>query len=162
MTIDKALLLRDDVDRLYLSRKKRGRGLACIQDSIDASIQRLEDNIKKQPNNTSINRTRITRKQKWEEKQLCGYFKRQTSEISHEKTWTWLRKGNLKKESLLMAAKNNAIRTNYVKARRDKTQQNSRCRLCSERDETINHVISEFSAKLVVVGCLGFMAYQPL
>ena len=46
----------------------------------------------------SINRTKITRKQKWEEKQLYGYFKRQTSEISHEKTWTWLRKENLKRE----------------------------------------------------------------
>ena len=27
----------------------------------------------------------------------------------------------------------------------DKTQQNSRCRLCSDRDETINHIISECS-----------------
>ena len=36
--------------------------------------------------NTNINRTKITRKQKWEEKQLYRHFKRQTSEISHEKT----------------------------------------------------------------------------
>ena len=35
------------------------------------------------------------------------------------------------KKSLLMAAQNNAIRTNYVQARIDKTQQNSRCRLRS-------------------------------
>ena len=27
----------------------------------------------------------------------------------------------------------------------DKTQQNSKCRLCGDRDETINHVISECS-----------------
>ena len=27
----------------------------------------------------------------------------------------------------------------------DKTQQNSKCRLCGERDETINHIISECS-----------------
>ena len=26
-------------------------------------------------------------KKKWEEKQLYGYFKRQTGEIAHEKTW---------------------------------------------------------------------------
>ena len=32
----------------------------------------------------------------------------------------------------------------YVKARIDKTQQNSRCRLCGDRDNTINH-ISEIS-----------------
>ena len=33
----------------------------------------------------------------------------------------------------------------YVKARIDKTQQNSQCRLCSDRDKTINHIISECS-----------------
>ena len=61
--------------------------------------------------------------------------------------WTWLRKGNLKREteSLLIAAQDNAIRTNHIKARIDKTQQNSKCKLCSDRDETINHIISECS-----------------
>ena len=38
---------------------------------------------------------------------------------------------------------NKAIRTNHIKARIDKTQQNSRCRLCSDRDDTVNHIISE-------------------
>ena len=47
MTMHKALHLRDDVDRLYLSRKVGGRGLASIEDSVDASIQRLEDYIEK-------------------------------------------------------------------------------------------------------------------
>ena len=67
--------------------------------------------------------------------------------IKHEKTWTWLRKGNLKREreSLLIAAENNAIRTNHIKARIDKTQQNSKCRLCGDRDKTIYHIISESS-----------------
>ena len=32
-----------------------------------------------------------------------------------------------------------------MKARIDKTQQNSKCRLCGDRDETINHIISECS-----------------
>ena len=35
-----------------------------------------------------------------------------------------------------------------MKARIDKTQQNSKCRLCSNRDETFNHIITERS-KLV-------------
>ena len=47
-------------------------------------------------------------------------------------------------ESLLIATKNIAIGTNYVEARIDKTQQNSICRLCDDRDETINHIISEW------------------
>ena len=44
-----------------------------------------------------------------------------------------------------MTAQNSAIRTNHIKARMDKTQQNSKCRLCGDRDETINHIISECS-----------------
>ena len=46
MTMHKALHPRDDVNRLYESRK-RGRVFASIEDSVDASIQRLEDYIKK-------------------------------------------------------------------------------------------------------------------
>ena len=44
-----------------------------------------------------------------------------------------------------MAAQNSTIKTNHIKARIDKTQQNSKCRLCSVRDETINRMISECS-----------------
>ena len=49
MTIHEALHPRDDVDRLYVPKKKKegGRGLAGIEDSVDASIQRLEDYIEK-------------------------------------------------------------------------------------------------------------------
>ena len=80
-------------------------------------------------------------------KKLYGHFKRLVNNISHQKTWTWLRKGSLKREteSLLIAAQDNAIRTNHIKARIDKTKQNSKCMLCNDRDETINHIISECS-----------------
>ena len=93
------------------------------------------------------NRMTITWKQKLEEKQLYGCFKQLINNISLEKTWMWLRKGNLKREteSLLIAARNNAIRTNHIKARIDKMQQNSICKLCGDRDKTINHIISECS-----------------
>ena len=59
----------------------------------------------------------------------------------------WPRKGNLKREteSLQITAQNNAIRTNHIKTRIDKMQQNSRCWLGGERDETINHIIRECS-----------------
>ena len=158
MTMHKALHPRDDVDRLYISRKLGGRGFASIEDTMDASIQRLEDYIEKHErglittirvdtDNTINERMTTTRKQKWEGKQLYDRFKRQINNISHQKTWTWLRKGNLKREteSLLIEAQGNAIRTNHIKARIDKTQQNSKCRLCGDRDETINHIISECS-----------------
>ena len=121
-------------------------------------IQRLEDYIETRRgrlitatrNNTDdirINRTTMTRKQNCEEKQMHERFKQQTSGISYEKTWTWQRKGNLQREteSFLIAVQNNTIRTNQIKAKIDKMQQNSRCRLCGDRDETINHIISEWS-----------------
>ena len=44
-----------------------------------------------------------------------------------------------------MAAQNNAIRTNHIKARIDKTKQNNKCRLCGNRDEMMNYQISESS-----------------
>ena len=53
------------------------------------------------------------------------------------------KKGNLKREteSLLIATQNNGIRTNHIKARIDKTQQNSRWKSCDDRDEMIYHII---------------------
>ena len=82
-----------------------------------------------------------------EGKQLYGRFKRLINNISLDKTWTRLRKGNFKREteSVLIAAQNNAIRTNHIKARIDKTQQNTKCRLCGDRDEAINYIINECS-----------------
>ena len=63
------------------------------------------------------------------------------------KTGHGLEKGNFKRkaESLLISAKNNAVRTNHIKARIDKMQQNSKCSICGDRDKTINHIISECS-----------------
>ena len=64
----------------------------------------------------TTNSSTKTKKQKWEEKQLRNYFKLQIDEISYGKTWTWLRKGNLKREteSLLKAAKNHGIGTKSI------------------------------------------------
>ena len=56
-------------------------------------------------------------------KQLYGRFKRLINNISHQKTWNWLRKGNFKREteSFPLAAQDKAIQTNNIKARIDKT-----------------------------------------
>ena len=158
MTMHKALHPRDDVDGLYVSRKEGGRGFAIIEDSVDISIQRLKDYIEKyerrlitairnNTNKTIDNRMTITRKQKWVGKQLYRRLKRLINNISYNKTWTWLSKGDFKRETelLLMAIQNRAIGTNHIKARIDKMQQNSKCRLCGDRDEIINHRISKCS-----------------
>ena len=61
------LYQRDEIDRLYMSTKG-GRGHDSIEYIVDTSIRQLGDYIKKS-----------------KEKQLYGYFKRQTSKISHVK-----------------------------------------------------------------------------
>ena len=126
------------------------------------------DSSHKRSVRTAVKKTR-------EGKQLYGRFKRLINNISHQKTWSWLRKGligrpihsalchieaksfvnywtwqrkgNLKREteSLQRAAQYNAIRTNHIKARIDKTQQNIKCRLCCDREKTVNHIISKCS-----------------
>ena len=93
MNKHKALHSRDDVDRLYVSRKEGERGLAIIEDSVDASIQRLEGYIEKHEGvlhaatrsdteNMKTNRMIITKKQTWKAKQLYGRFKQLISNIS--------------------------------------------------------------------------------
>ena len=47
MTIHKALHVRQNVDRLYVPRKEGGRRHPIIKDSVDISIWRLEDFIKR-------------------------------------------------------------------------------------------------------------------
>ena len=71
---------------------------------------------------------------------MIDFKKSKVSELSYGKTWTLQRKGNLKRET-----ENNAIRNKYVKTRIDKTQRNSSGRLCGDRYETINHIISKCS-----------------
>ena len=48
-----------------------------------------------------------------------------------------------------MVAQEQAIRTNNVKAKIDKTQENYNCRMCGKAEESVNHVLSECS-KLTV------------
>ena len=71
----KTLHPRDNVDRLYVSRKEGGRRFGSTEDNVDASIQRLEDYIEKHvgrlitatrndTDNMKTNKTTINRKQK--------------------------------------------------------------------------------------------------
>ena len=82
-----------------------------------------------------------------EEKQLYGHFKRVINDIIAQENLDVAKKRHFKREtdSLLIAAQNNVRRTNQIKARIDKTQQNIQCWLCGDGEETTNHIISECS-----------------
>ena len=47
-----------------------------------------------------------------------------------------------------MASQNNLIRTNYAKAKINKTQQNSKYSLCDDGDKTIYHILSKLAQKV--------------
>ena len=69
---------------------------------------------------------------------------RQTKEIRSDQCWAWLLNGDLTREteSLIVAAQNQSIRTNLVKAKIDKYQGDSLCRVCRKVDESIHNVVS--------------------
>ena len=82
------------VVNIFQQQQQQQQQQTSIEDSVNASIQRLGDNIEKHErgliiatrNNTGnmrINWTEITRKQKWEGKQIYGRFKRLTRDASH-------------------------------------------------------------------------------
>ena len=63
----------------------------------------------------------------WEEKVLHGQCLRQTKEVRNDQCRAWLQNGDLKREteSPIVAAQNQSIRTNLVKAKIDKSQGDS-------------------------------------
>ena len=67
---------------------------------------------------------------------------RQTKEVRSDQCWAWLQNGDLKREteSLIVAAQNQSIKTNLVKARIDKSQQDSLRRVCRKVNESIGTV----------------------
>ena len=60
----------------------------------------------------------------WEENILHGQYLRQPKEVRSDQCWAWLQNGDLKREteSLIVAALNQSIRTNLVKAKIEKHQ----------------------------------------
>ena len=76
---------------------------------------------------------------------MNGQHLRQTEEEAASETWKWMQRVSLKREAerLIVAAQDQALRTNYWKARIEKSSNDPKCRLCRENDETVNHLVSE-------------------
>ena len=74
---------------------------------------------------------------------LHGQFVRQSKEVGNQDRWQWLRDGTLKPEteSLIFAAKEQAIQTNVLKGKIDKSQEQTKCRMSSRADEKFNHIV---------------------
>jgi hypothetical protein len=64
--------------------------------------------------------------------------------IGEEDTFLWLSKGDLKAEteSEMVAAQDRALHTKRCATKILHTETDSKCRLCQQLDETIDHIIS--------------------
>jgi hypothetical protein len=64
--------------------------------------------------------------------------------ISEEDTFLWLSKGDLKAETEteIVAAQDHALHTTYYTTKILNTETDSKCRLCQQFDETIDHIVS--------------------
>ena len=61
------------------------------------------------------------------------------------RTWDWLKKGSLKKETetVIIAAQDQAISTNNIRKNVYKEDISSMCRMCGKSEETIAHILNE-------------------
>ena len=146
-TIYGALHPKSDVDGLYIPRKG-GSGLTSIEDCVELAIKGLkvyvhgrekrliqaarEDEIDGLEAASVLKRPKKEKRlEDWEEKVLHGQYLTQTKEVRSDQCWAWLQNGDLKREteSLIVAAQNQSIRTNLVKARIHKSQGDFLCRV---------------------------------
>ena len=88
------------------------------------------------------------RLERWQNKALHGHYLKHTDgKTDCEITWNWLTNGYLKKETegFIVAAQDQAIRTNAIEVKIDKTSSGSKCRLCKVKEETIDYLVSSCS-----------------
>ena len=144
---------------IYISRKEGG--LISIEDCVELPIRGLKvyfhgseerliqaargDKIDGLEAASVLKRPKKEKRlEDWEDNVLRGQYLRQTKEVRSDQCWAWLQNGDLKREteSLTVAAQNQSIRTNLVKAKVDKSQGDSLCRVCRNVDESIDHIVS--------------------
>ena len=103
-TIYGGLHPKSDVDRLYIPRKDRRRGLIAVGDCVELAVRGLEVYV----SNVLKKAKKEKRLQNCEEKALYCQYLRQTKEVRSEQIWVWLQNRYLKREteSLIVAAEN--------------------------------------------------------
>ena len=146
---------------LVIPRKEGGRGLISIEDCVKLTIRGLEvyvhgseekliqtarrDKIDGLEARSVLKRSKKEKRfEDWEENFQHGQYLKQAKEVRSDQCWAWLQNGDLKREtkSLMVATQNQTIRTNLVKAKMEKNQGDSLCRVCRKVDESIDHIVS--------------------
>ena len=85
-------------------------------------------------------------KERWHGKRMHGQLPRNLDEnlVDIEQSYRWLKSGDIKgeTESKIVAAQDQAISTNYFKNKILKEEIESKCRLCKQHEEPIDHLTS--------------------
>jgi len=85
-------------------------------------------------------------KERWHGKRMHGQLPRNLDGklVDIEQSYRWLKSGDSKgeTESTIVAAQDQAISTNYFKSKILKEEIESKCRLCKQYEETIDHLTS--------------------
>ncbi|KAI5738482.1 hypothetical protein M8J77_007684 [Diaphorina citri] len=88
-------------------------------------------------------------KNKWQEKALHGQYLQRVNKEGNDvsQTFSWLSRGQLKPatEATIVAAQDQALRTRNYEKYVLKTTDDDRCRICQEKPETIDHILSACS-----------------
>ena len=168
MAINKEFHPKSDVDRLYISRSKGGRGLIGCKNCVITEenslgwyvVNHIEPLIVAVKESNTLpgcrNAIKPTESKKlkqqerinnWKDKTMYGQYLRGMNDKDKNNTWRWLQKSDLKgcTEALICSAQEQALRTNYTKCRIDKTIDSPLCRMCGIKNETVYHIVSECS-----------------
>ena len=161
MTMYGAHHSKADVDRLYLQRCEGGTGLLRLENCVQVDVHSFEKylNTSKEKILREVSCSRIIENNKYgrrkeeiykehrekcEGKPLHGQFIKATEEVRSKKSWDWLKKGYLKKEteSTIVAAQNQALCTRNLRNVIYGENVQSICRVCDAADETVAHIVS--------------------
>ena len=159
----RALHPKPNVMRIYIKCRYRGRGLISVEECCAAELRSIdfylanseEELLKVVARLEKLGKYKIESKKDYNNRieqekmdqlrsmELHGQFERDTDDKKSEKSWHWLRNGNLKRETenLLSAAQEQALKTNLVRKIYHKDVSN-KCRLCGAHVENVLHIVS--------------------
>ena len=161
LTICIALYSKSDVDRLYKPRKEGGRSLISTEDCVELAIRGLEmyvhgseerwiraargDRIDRLEAAGVLKRSKKEKRlEDWEKKVLHGQYLRQTKEVRRDQCWGLASEWRFEKRDRksYSGSSESEYKNNLVKARIDKSQGDSLCRVCRKVDESIDPIVS--------------------
>ena len=112
---------RHNTDSVVLQRA------SCLKTEVQKETRKVKDSIAEKI------------KERWQGKRMHGQFPRNLDEklVDIEQSYRWLKSGDIKgeTESTIVAARDQAISTNYFKNKILKQEIGSKCRLCKQHEE---------------------------